>query len=135
MSSNAIKSIVVPLTALPSVNGPSHTAFYRKRINVPIIGLYADRPLEGSPTEEIIIRTFHENCRRSGISSDVRKVADLSIVKILSATVDFEDGCFYSPDRNRPIPSALLIRPNPHFVADRHLMVIPPKFLEIESMG
>jgi nucleotide-binding universal stress UspA family protein len=139
MSDNAVNSILVPLDGTTfSERAVAYGIYIAKRININLIGLYADRPLEGSPTEEIIVQTFREDCRRSGISPDIRKVADLSAAAILSATEDAEGRLLLLP-RQGSVDSPLSVPVNPAESALCGLtvpqMYIPPSFLEIESMG
>jgi nucleotide-binding universal stress UspA family protein len=137
MSSNAINSILVPLDGSSfSERAVAYGIYIGKRINIPLIGLYIDRPLEGSPTEEIIIKIFREDCRRSGISPDIRKVADLSAAAILAATEDAEDRLLLLPRQGSADSLSTLDSADSSLSGlTVPLMVIPPKFLEIESMG
>ncbi|SEM16281.1 hypothetical protein SAMN04489760_105163 [Syntrophus gentianae] len=138
MSSAAVQSILVPLSGLTlSSRAAAYGIYVAKRLNVPLIGLYAGKPLEGSPTEEILIRNFHEDCRRAGISPDLRKIPDLSPESISAAVNDPESSLLLVPRTNQEdSQNPLSCIPDIAIGSIKSsLMILPPQFLEIESMG
>jgi len=138
MNSATIQSIVVPLAGLTrSSRAVAYGIYVAKRLNIPLIGLYAGKPLEGSPTEEILLRAFQEDCHRSDISPDLRKLPDLSADSIFAATNNGKGSLLLLPRQNlddsqNPLNSTL--EAATHSMTEP-LMILPPQFLEIESMG
>jgi len=119
MNKAAVNSILIPLDGSSfSQKAIEYGIYIGRRMNIPLIGLYI--------AEEIFIQTFREDCRRSGISPDLRKIPDLSANAILAAVEDAE-GILLLVPRQEPAGSRNTLKGS--------LMVIPPKFLEIESMG
>jgi hypothetical protein len=138
MSRTAVQSILVPLSGLTlSSRAVAYGVYAAKRLNVPLVGLYAGKALEDSPTEEILVRSFQKDCNLSGISPSLKKIPDLSADSIYAATGNGEGSLLLvhrkglDNGQNDAVSfSELATRPTP-----ASLMVIPPQFLEIESMG
>jgi len=138
MSNAAVQSILVLLDGLTlSSRAVAYGIYIAKRLNLPLLGLYADRPLADSPTEEILLRTFQEDCRRADISLELRKLPELSAEEISALTKSEEGSLLLLPrqdlkDSQNPWNSlADFTTPS---LTDP-LMILPPQFLEIESMG
>ncbi len=138
MSSAAIHTILVPLSGLTlSSRAVAYGIYTAKRLTLPLIGLYAERPLEGSPTEEILLGNFQEDCRRSDIFPGLRKLQDFSAESIKAATKDIDSPLLLLP-RSGLDEGQNLLTAAPEFslrTLTDHLMILPPQFLEIESMG
>jgi len=137
MSNAAVQSILVLLDGLTlSSRAVAYGIYIAKRLNLPLLGLYADRPLADSPTEEILLRTFQEDCRRADISLELRKLPELSAEEISALTKSEEGSLLLLPrqdlkDSQNPWNSlADFTTPS---LTDP-LMILPPQFLEIESM-
>jgi len=138
MNKAAVNSILIPLDGSSfSQKAIEYGIYIGRRMNIPLIGLYAGKPLEGSPTEDILLRNFQEDCRRSDISPDPRKLPDLSADSIFAATNNGEGSLLLLPRQNlddsqNPLNSTL--EAATHSMTEP-LMILPPQFLEIESMG
>jgi len=130
MNNAAINSILIPLEGASfSQRAIAYGIYIGKRMNIPLIGLYV--------AEGILVQTFREDCLRSGISPDLRKIPDLSASAISAATEDAEDMLLLiprqEPDESRNTLNSLLESTILSVTGSR--MAIPPEFLEIESMG
>ncbi len=138
MSLPSIQSLGIPLDgSSSSQRAAAYGIYIAKRIKVPLAGLYAGKSQGHSPAEEPFLQAFRKDCRDAGLALELRELNDLSLETIRNATVDGEDRLLLLPRRESedapgggycPERSAL------SRIADS-LMIVPPKFREIESMG
>jgi len=133
--SAAIHSILVPLDGSSfSQKAVAYGIYFAQRINVPLIGLYPG-DLQEDSSAAILVQTFREDCRRSGISPDLRSCSDLSAPVILEAAKEKKGSLFLIP-RPEAADSHLDHPAGSFLVATAEArMIIPGKFREIESMG
>jgi hypothetical protein len=137
VSSVSIHAVLIPLDGSSfSQRAVAYGIYFAKKMNIQLIGIHA-RTRGDSSAEETFIEIFLEDCRRSGISMELRQTTDLSSAAILEATADQETGLFLIPRPDRLELQSTQNKPA-HLAfpgAPYTLMVIPPEFREIESMG
>lgn len=138
MSPPTIQSLRIPLDgSASSQRAVAYGIYIAKRIKVPLAGLYAGKSQGGPPAEEPFLQAFRHDCRAAGLEPEFLTLGDLSPESIRNATEDAEGRLLLLPrwepedalcGENCPETSAL-----PR-ITDA-LMIVPPKFREIESMG
>lgn len=138
MSVTAIHAIRIPLDGSSfSQTAVAYGLYIARRMTIPLIGLHAAASPGSPPAHRALVENFLSECRSSGVSSDLQEIIDLSPTAILNAAVRKEAGLVAVPrpgqadDRSEP-DSWLRF---PTLGESGALMVIPPTFQEIESMG
>jgi len=102
VSSVSIHAVLIPLDGSSfSQRAVAYGIYVAKKMNIQLIGIHA-RTRRDSSAEETFIEIFLEDCRRSGISMELRQTTDLSSAAILEATADKETGTFSHSQTGSP---------------------------------